>query len=64
MRKWGKRSGHLSNHNEDGNQASMFGSYTNHPCRKELEDGHVNANTASSQSLENIFQLHIKPVGT
>ena len=45
-------------------EPSVFDNYKNHPCRKELKNGCVNVNTASSQILENIFQLYIEPMGT
>ena len=37
-------------------EPSVLDSYTNHPCGKELENGCVNVNIASSQILGNIFQ--------
>ena len=58
--------GYLSNHDEDDNQAFVFDNYTNHPCKKKkkLENGCVNINMTLFQILKNIFQLHIKPMGT
>ena len=45
-------------------EPSVLDSITNHLCRKELENGCVNVNIASSQILENIFKLYIKSMGT
>ena len=60
--------GYSSNHNEDDNQTFMFDNYTNHPCKKKknksLENSRVNMNMTLSQILENISELHIKPMGT
>ena len=44
-------------------EPSVLDNYTNHSYIKELGNGHLNANMASSQILENIFQLYIKPIG-
>lgn len=57
--------GYSSNHDEYDNQAFVFDNYTNHPCeKKKLENDHVNMNMTLFQILENIFKLHIKPMGT